>query len=470
MESVEGGSSKNHFSNDHSRNIAHSEQSLIFTNNSQSTNFAVSFPCKKLPQFHFAKYLCNSKIFAPKIVFIMGNKRNRRSRRVESQSSDRDENTSETSFTQGNATLVGVSENVNNVLDRNLGSELTEPSQISNEIEVISQRLTEQNNDKTSQIEEQLNNKFEEILKEIRTNKNHIVMTDEEDAENNQPGPPNYRNKGLRNKHASSTTSDKNKNQDDRFYPSEMSELRQPYTPLGIAEDILDETIIITENRQEKADHHMMTGPTKNILRQSSTNSNTTNTQGPHAQTPLEHPEPTDPVSQIAIAIENLARRNTEPSLFHPKNTLNFNGKLEKNEKLEYFEDRFHTTLKMQPHLTEDMKINHFHAHLRGLALKTFKNIQRTPTTTLEDILVVFRRKYVKPESSASAKHRFKRLMFQPENQKLPDFFEDLRESAEKAFGEAAPQMIESLIYAKMPPHLKNQSTRLTSKTVPMNK
>ena len=86
----------------------------------------------------------------------------------------------------------------------------------------------------------------------------------------------------------------------------------------------------------------------------------------------------------------------------------------------------------MQPPLTEDMKINNFHAHLRRLALKTFKNIQRTSTTTLEDILVVFRRKYVKPESSDSAKHRFTRLMFQPENQKLPDFLEDLQESAEK--------------------------------------
>ena len=109
----------------------------------------------------------------------------------------------------------------------------------------------------------------------------------------------------------------------------------------------------------------------------------------------------------------------------------------------------------MQPNLTEEMKINHFHAHLRGLALKTFKNIQRTPHTTLEDILKVFRRKYVKPESSASAKHRFHRLSFQPENQKLPDFLEDLQESAEKAFGENAHQMIENLLYAKMPPHLK---------------
>ena len=239
-----------------------------------------------------------------------------------------------------------------------------------------------------------------------------------------------------------------------------MSELRQPYTHLGIAEETLDETIIIN-GRHEKADHHMVTGPTKNIRRQSSTNSNITNTQEPPAQTPLEHPEPADPVSQIAIAIENLARRNTDPSLFNPKNTLTFNRKLEKNEKFEYFEDLFHTTLKMQPHLTEDMKINHFHAHLRGLALKTFKNIQRTSITTLEDILVDFRRKYVKPESSASAKHRFNSLRFQPENQKLPNFLEDLQESAEKAFGEAAPQMIESLIYAKMPPHLKKSINKV---------
>ena len=86
----------------------------------------------------------------------------------------------------------------------------------------------------------------------------------------------------------------------------------------------------------------------------------------------------------------------------------------------------------MQPNRTEEMKINHFHAHLRSLALKAFKNIQRTPTTTLEGTLKVFCRKYVKTESSASTKHRFNRLYFDPENQKLPDFLEELQESAEK--------------------------------------
>ena len=109
----------------------------------------------------------------------------------------------------------------------------------------------------------------------------------------------------------------------------------------------------------------------------------------------------------------------------------------------------------MQPNLTEDMKINHLYAHLRGSALKTFRNIQRSPNTTLEDILNVFRRKYLKPESSASAKHRFNRLSFDPEIQKLPVFLEKLRESAEKVFVDNAHQMIEKLRYAKMPPHFK---------------
>ena len=39
-----------------------------------------------------------------------------------------------------------------------------------------------------TQIEEQLNSKFEEIPKEIRTNKNHNVTTDEKDVESRQPG------------------------------------------------------------------------------------------------------------------------------------------------------------------------------------------------------------------------------------------------------------------------------------------
>ena len=85
------------------------------------------------------------------------------------------------------------------------------------------------------------------------------------------------------------------------------------------------------------------------------------------------------------------------------KNTLIFDGK---NEKFELAEDLFHTLLKMQPEMTEAMKINHFHAHLRKEALQTFRNISALNKKTLDYVLIVFQRKYVKPESQATAKHK----------------------------------------------------------------
>ena len=195
---------RNHFSTHSFEKISRRTQSLNFTNYPQFSNSAVFFLCKdNFLDFISPKHLCNSKSSTLNTVFIMGNKRNRRSRRIEFQSSDREDNTSETSFTQGNATLVDVSENVNNIFDRNLGSELTEPSQISNEIEVISQRLIEQNSNKMTQIEQQLNSKFEEILRETRPNRESNLANDEEDAENKRPGPSNSKNRSLRNNHAS---------------------------------------------------------------------------------------------------------------------------------------------------------------------------------------------------------------------------------------------------------------------------
>ena len=74
------------------------------------------------------------------------------------------------------------------------------------------------------------------------------MINDEEDAENNRPS--NSENKHLRRKHASNNEIDKDKNQDNRFQSSEMYELRQPSTLFGAANETLDDTITINENRQ----------------------------------------------------------------------------------------------------------------------------------------------------------------------------------------------------------------------------
>ena len=199
----------------HSLKTKHSDTTV--TPNLQ--DYILQFFSVKYHQFNFTQIPLYFNDFRTQHCFPYGNKRNRRSRRVESQSSDRDENTSETSFTQGNATLVEVSKNVN-IFDRNLGSELTEASQISNGIKAIIQRLSDQNNHTMTQIEQQLNSKFEEILKEIRTNKKSNLANDEEDAEDNRPSTSNPKHKHLRRKHASNNEIDKDRNQDNCFQSS----------------------------------------------------------------------------------------------------------------------------------------------------------------------------------------------------------------------------------------------------------
>ena len=161
-------------------------------------------------------------------------------------------------------------------------------------------------------------------------------------------------------------------------------------------------------------------------------------------------------INRLADAIAGITtqQRPQAATMLKPvsTNTLIFDGKI---EKFELFEDLFHTMLKMQPEMTEAIKINHFHAHLRKDTLQTFRNISAVNKKTLDDVLIVFRRKHVKPESQATAKHKWHKLTFDPNTKSLPDFLEELNECAERAFGDNAQHMIDSLLYAKLPPHLK---------------
>ena len=162
-----------------------------------------------------------------------------------------------------------------------------------------------------------------------------------------------------------------------------------------------------------------------------------------------------DPITRLADVLTTMQNRPTAQQLtIRPvnSNTMTFDGK---SEKFELFEDLFHTMIKIQPEMTEQMKIIHFHSLLRKNALQTFRNINSTNRQTLEDVLVIFRRKCVKPESQATAKHKWHRLVFDPNTMKLPDFLEELNQGAEKAFGDHAQKMIDSLLYAKLPPKLK---------------
>ena len=138
---------------------------------------------------------------------------------------------------------------------------------------------------------------------------------------------------------------------------------------------------------------------------------------------------------QILLALQQLATSSISANFNNnitqmskvPKSLtttmLTFDGK---SKKFELFEDLSQTSLKIHNQLMEEDKINYFHSLMRGVALQTFKNIPSPNRENLGEILTVFRRKYEKPQSMATAKHKFKRLVFKSANQKLIDFLDEL--------------------------------------------
>ena len=109
----------------------------------------------------------------------MGNKGDRRSRRVETPSPERGVNNTELETPNtGNETLTNLNVNIQEGLGDNISeNQLAEPSQTSNEIQVWTQLLEQKSNDRITKMREEIDNKLETILKEIRSNKSMSTTT-----------------------------------------------------------------------------------------------------------------------------------------------------------------------------------------------------------------------------------------------------------------------------------------------------
>ena len=190
-------------------------------------------------------------------------------------------------------------------------------------------------------------------------------------------------------------------------------------------------------------------------------------TSQPHFRS--ENTPATIETDQILLALQQLANNNNFENfhnnidrickLPHSLTTTmpTFDGK---SEKFEPLEDLFQTNLKIHNQLTEDDRINYFHSLMREDALQILENNNGPTRENLGKNLAVFRRKHVKPQSMVTAKYKFQKLVFNPANQKLVDFLDELQKLAKGAFGIAAHAIIEQFIYAKMPPHLRKSKNQ----------
>ena len=79
---------------------------------------------------------------------------------------------------------------------------------------------------------------------------------------------------------------------------------------------------------------------------------------------------------------------------------------------------------------------------MRGDELQTFKNVNSASRENLTEIATLFRRKYVKSQSMAMAKHKFHGLVYLPANQELIDFLDKLQNFAKNTFRFAAQRSL----------------------------
>ena len=190
----------------------------------------------------------------------MGNKRNRRSRRHETPSPDRElsEAQIETPM-QGNETLTTVSTVIQEPLGENENrSSLIEPNQISNEIQIWTENFEQKNNDRIMKMREEMENKFDAILKEIRTNKTTSTIrnprSEIDGMQNSQPsGSKRVRSNGV---HASNIENSDTEDEDDHpLRASQMHELRNSARPIHQNIQNINETIVSNEDPEEE-DYH----------------------------------------------------------------------------------------------------------------------------------------------------------------------------------------------------------------------
>ena len=139
-------------------------------------------------------------------------------------------------------------------------NQLTEPSQMSNEMQVWTQIVEQKNNDRIEKMREEMENKLEAILKEIKSNKSASTVTnprsDINEMRENQPsGFKLSKSIGV---HATNNENSDSENDDYPLRASKMKDLkhlRHPAEPFFETESDLEQ-IMLSNEESEGEDYH----------------------------------------------------------------------------------------------------------------------------------------------------------------------------------------------------------------------
>ena len=190
----------------------------------------------------------------------MGNKRNRRSRRLATPTPDKKvRETRIDSSESGNIILTNSNLNVQQSLgEPNLENQLREPSQISDEIQVWTQTVERKYTERIEKMREEMDNKLEAILKEIKYNKSASTVTNPRSDVNEiqEPQPLGSRTDPSIGVRASNNENSDSGNDNYPLRASKMKDIKHPAKPLFRSESDVDVTIHSDEESGIEEDYH----------------------------------------------------------------------------------------------------------------------------------------------------------------------------------------------------------------------
>ena len=160
-------------------------------------------------------------------------------------------------------TLTNSNSNVDeNLGGLNLGNQVVEPSQTSSEIQAWTEIFEQKNNDRVEKMREEMENKLDTILKEIKSNRSHSTVTNPRSQVN---GADDMRPSGSRSKepigvHASNMENSEPEDEDNPIKASKKTELKHPAKPLFRSESDVDVTIHSDEESDAESveDYHKL--------------------------------------------------------------------------------------------------------------------------------------------------------------------------------------------------------------------
>ena len=205
---------------------------------------------------------------------MWSNKRNRRSRRGQSPSLERELSTSEIETSQGNETVIETLsnfENVSSVRDEEIA--LDSGTQNENEMQIWTQRISDKTNKEVATLRKEMDEKLEKILKQMKNNRRTQSVPNRRYREQNTPkaGTSKYTSNEDGEENASEPENQECEIQDNPFRPSNLNELRTPIQPLSIQNIDLNDSVVINEDRTGEDYHRWFTLKLKHGWRANST-------------------------------------------------------------------------------------------------------------------------------------------------------------------------------------------------------